>query len=58
MNSLPQEKRKAYLLRPQTMLTMQSLIERILEGDGITKEMIQEQQKRLALLQRMVERIR
>jgi hypothetical protein len=54
MNSLPQEKRKAYLLRPQTMLTMQSLIERILEGDGITKEMIQEQQKRLALLQRMV----
>lgn len=55
MNSLPQEKRKAYLLRPQTMLTMQSLIERILEGDGITKEMIQEQQKRLALLQRMLD---
>ncbi len=55
MNSLPQEKRKAYLLRPQTMLTMQTLVERILEGDGITKEMIQEQQKRLQLLQRMVD---
>ena len=55
MNSLPQEKRKAYLLRPQTMLTMQTLVERILEGDGITKDMIQEQQKRLQLLQRMVD---
>jgi hypothetical protein len=55
MNSLPQEKRKAYLLRPQTMLTMQTLIEKILEGDGITKEMIQEQQKRLQLLQQMVD---
>lgn len=55
MNSLPQEKRKAYLLRPQTMLTMQTLIERILEGDGITKEMMQEQQKRVQLLQRMLE---
>jgi hypothetical protein len=55
MNSLPQEKRKAYLLRPQTMLTMQTLVEKILEGDGITKEMIQEQQKRLELIQRMVD---
>jgi len=55
MNSLPQEKRKAYLLRPQTMLTMQTLVERILEGDGITREIIQEQQKRLQLLQRMVD---
>jgi len=55
MNSLPQEKRKAYLLRPQTMPTMQTLIEKILEGDGITKEMIHDQQKRLQLLQRMVD---
>jgi hypothetical protein len=55
MNSLPQEKRKAYLLRSQTMLTMQSLVERILEADGITKDMIQEQQKRLQLLQRLVD---
>jgi CpXC protein len=50
-NSLPQEKRKAYLLRPQTMLTMQSLAEKILDADGITKEMIQAQQQRLRLLQ-------
>lgn len=53
-NSLPQEKRKGYLLRPQTMFTLQTLVERVLEADGITKEMIQEQQKRLSLLQQLI----
>jgi len=54
VNKLPAEKRKAYLLRPQTMLTIQTLIERILESDGITREMIDTQQKRLNLLQRLM----
>lgn len=54
MDKLPVEKRKAYLLRPQNMLTMQTMIERILEADGITKEMLEEQQKRLNLLQRLM----
>ncbi len=54
VNRLPAEKRKGYLLRPQMMLTFQTLIERILEGDGINKEMIEGQQKRLALLQRLL----
>ena len=54
INHLPQEKRKGYLLRPQTALTFQGMIERILEADGITKEMLDNQQKRLALLQRMM----
>jgi hypothetical protein len=53
-NSLPQEQRKAYLFRPQTMLTIQSLIEQVLEADGITKEMIEAQQQRLNLIQRLV----
>lgn len=53
-NRLPMEKRKAYLLRPQQMLTMQTMIERILEGDGITREMIQAQQMRVNLLQRLM----
>jgi len=55
MNRLPQEKRKAYLLRPQTMLSMQHLIERVLEGDGITKEMIQDQQKKVDLIRRLMD---
>ena len=54
VDRLPNEKRKAYLFRPQTMFTYQTLIEKILEGDGITKEMLDEQQKRLNLLQRLL----
>ncbi len=54
VNKLPNEKRKAYLLRPQSMLTMQTMIERILEGEGITKEMLQAQQQRLNLIQRLL----
>ncbi len=54
LSHLPPEKRKAYLLRPQNMLTTQTMIERILEADGITKEMIQEQEKRMSLLQRLM----
>jgi hypothetical protein len=54
INRLPQEKRKGYLFNPQTVLTMQGLVERVLEADGITKEMIQAQQDRLNLIQRLM----
>lgn len=54
MNALPQEQRKAYLLSPQATLTYQGMIEKILEADGITKEMIEGQQKKLNLLQRLL----
>ena len=54
VNALPMDKRKAYILRPQSMLTFQTLVEKILEGDGITKEMIDEQQKRVNLIQRLL----
>lgn len=53
ISHLPQEQRKGYLLQPQAHLTMQSMVERILEADGITREMIEAQQKRLHLLQRL-----
>ena len=53
-NRLPPEKRKAYLLRPQSFLTYQSLIERVLGADGITPEMIQAQQKRVSLVERLI----
>jgi hypothetical protein len=54
VNRLPQEKRKGYLLRPQSTLTMQGLVERILEEDGITREMIQAQQKKISLIERLL----
>jgi hypothetical protein len=44
MNSLPPEKRKAYLLSPQTFLTMECLVKAILAADGGTEEMLQEQE--------------
>ena len=53
INKLAQEKRKGYLLNPQSTLTMQGLVERVLEADGITREMIQAQQQRMILLQRL-----
>ena len=53
-NNLQQEKRKAYLLQPKSMLTLQTMLETILAADGITKEMIQAQQDRMNLLQRLM----
>lgn len=53
-NRLSPEKRKAYLLRPQSFLTHQSLIERILGVDGITPAMIQAQQQRVTLIERLL----
>jgi hypothetical protein len=55
VNRLPAEKRKAYLFTPKAMLTFQQLVETILEGDGITREMLDNQQKRLNLIQRLMQ---
>ena len=54
VNALPNEKRKGYLFQPSTMLTFQTLIDKVLEADGITKEMIDAQQKRISLIQRLL----
>jgi len=54
VNNLPTEKRKGYLFQPQTMFTYQTLIDKVLEADGITKEMIEAQQKRINLIQRLL----
>lgn len=54
MRTLPAEQRKAYLLNPQQVLTLRSLQERILEADGITKEMLEAEERRVKLLQRLL----
>lgn len=51
---LPQEKRKAYLLNPKPALTLQSMMDRILEADGVTKEMQDEQRAKVQLLQALL----
>jgi len=55
LQSLAPELRKGYLLRPQTMLTMQGLVERVLEADGITKEMMEKQRAKSLLVQQIIE---
>jgi len=54
MSTVPTEQRKGYFLNPRPALTMQSLVDEILEADGITKEMRAEQRARSQLLQDMV----
>jgi hypothetical protein len=55
MNSLPAEGRKGYLLRPRLFLSFDSMIEAILEADGITPEMLEAQQEKLQLIVSMSE---
>jgi hypothetical protein len=51
IDRLEQDQRKGYLLQPQAVLTMQGLVERILEADGITKEEIESQREKLRLFE-------
>lgn len=53
-NSLPQEKRKGYLFTPKQALTRQALIDIILEGDGVTKEMIEAQRDKMKLVEQFL----
>jgi len=55
MNSLPPEERKGYLLQPQVFFSMENLINKLLEAEGITPEMIEAQQAKADLLRRMAE---
>jgi hypothetical protein len=52
---LPPEKRKGYLLNPIPNLTYESMIQTILAKDGITPEMLKEQQDRVQLVERLLQ---
>jgi len=54
VSQLPAEKRKGYLFQPQAVLTMQGLVERILQADGITPEQLEEQRRRVRLLESLL----
>lgn len=51
MDNLPAEQRRGYMFQPQTMISMQSLVEKVLEAEGITPEMIAQQRAQADLLQ-------
>ena len=52
---LPPEKRKGYLLKPVPNLTYESMIQTILSKDGITPEMLKEQQDRVQVIERLLQ---
>lgn len=53
--SLPAEKRKGYLLKPVANLSYESMVKLILEKDGVTPEMLKEQQDRVQLVERLIQ---
>src|SRR5512132_4108117 len=55
MDRLPAEKRKGYLLNPTPNLTYESMVQIILGKDGITPEMLKEQQDRVAVVERLLQ---
>ena len=51
MDNTPPEKRRAYMLQPLTIINLQTFYEKVLETEGITKEMINRQRKQAELVE-------
>lgn len=54
VENLPPEQRKGYLFQPQQIINMETFMEKVLETEGITKEMIDRQKKQSQLLQTLI----
>jgi hypothetical protein len=54
MDRLPAEQRRGYMLQPQTVLSYQSLMEKVLETEGITPEMMARQRAQSDLLRELI----
>jgi hypothetical protein len=50
MRALPADAHRAHLLAPRHFLTLEALVDAVLEGDGITREMLQAQQRTVTIL--------
>ena len=55
MRQLPPEQRKGYLLNPQVFFSYENLVNRVLEAEGITQEMIEAQKAKVDLLRQLLE---
>ncbi|MFW6068945.1 MAG: CpXC domain-containing protein [Chloroflexota bacterium] len=55
MNQIPGEQRRGYMLQPQEVISYQTFMEKILETEGVTPDMIARQREQGQLLQQMVE---
>lgn len=52
---IPQEAFRGYMFQPKQALTLQGLLEQIMEADGVTREMLEEQQRRFQLLNTLLQ---
>lgn len=55
LNQLPPEQKKSYLLNPQEFFTLDGLIKRVLEAEGVTEEMMEAQQAKAELVGQLLE---
>ncbi len=55
MNQIPGEQRRGYMLQPQEVISYQTFMEKILETEGVTPDMMARQREQGKLLQEMVE---
>lgn len=55
IRSLPEEAPKGYLLQPGTALTLQGLIDQVLEAEGVTQDMIQAERRKVELVGKLAE---
>lgn len=51
---LPKEAMKGYMFNPKQALTMQGMIETILQADGVTPDMMNEQRERVRLIEQFM----
>ncbi len=52
---LPQQAMKAYVFQPRRALTMQGLVEQVLQADGVTPEMMEQQRARVRLIEMLMQ---
>lgn len=52
--SIPKEQFRSYMFSPKRALTMQGLLEQVMEADGITPDMLNAQKARVELIQRLL----
>lgn len=54
MRDLPENAPRGYFLQPKLFFTLQSMLEAILEGDGVTPEMLKAQQAKVDVLRELL----
>ncbi len=54
-SSIPQQAFKGYMFQPRQALTMQGLVDQILQADGITPEVMEAQRQTISLIENLIQ---